>query len=106
MTDSDPVSLKVDDFDVDGAVREAFERMPRHTRSGFLGRTVAAGAAALGAVAAWPALASAKPYPSDITILNFALSLEYLQASFYTEAEQIGALQWRSGPPGTRRRHP
>jgi hypothetical protein len=93
MPNSDAVSLKVDDFDVDGAVREAFERMPEHTRSGFLGRTVAAGAAALGAVATWPSVASAKPYSSDITILNFALSLEYLQASFYTEADQIGALR-------------
>jgi hypothetical protein len=91
MTDSELVSLTVDDFDVDGAVRESFERVPRHTRSGFLRRTVAAGAAAVGAVAAWPAVASAES-SSDITILNFALSLEYLQASFYTEAEQVGAL--------------
>ena len=44
-------------------------------------------------MAVWPSLASAKPDSSDITILNFALSLEYLQASFYTEAEQIGALR-------------
>jgi hypothetical protein len=93
MPPTDLVSLRVDDFDVDGSVREAFERMPRHTRSRFLGRTVAAGAAALGAGAVWPNLASAKLHSSDITILNFALSLEYLQASFYTEAERIGALR-------------
>jgi hypothetical protein len=93
MANRDPISLKVDDFDVDGAVREAFERMPQHTRSGFLGRTVAAGVAALGAMSAWPALASAQTYSSDVTIFNFALALEYLQASFYTEAEQIGALR-------------
>ncbi|HTP22139.1 MAG TPA: ferritin-like domain-containing protein [Solirubrobacteraceae bacterium] len=90
MTDREPVSLKVDDFDVDGAVREALERMPR---SRFLGRTMAAGAAALGAVVVWPALASAEANSNDITILNFALALEYLQASFYTEAERIGALR-------------
>ena len=93
MANSDPISLTIDDFDVDGAVRETFERMPQHTRSGFLGRTVAAGVAALGAISAWPALASAQTYSSDVTIFNFALALEYLQASFYTEAEQIGALR-------------
>jgi len=92
MAHSDPVSLKLDDFDVDGAVRETFERLPQHTRSGFIRRTVAAGAAAVGAVAAWPALALAES-SSDTTILNFALALEYLQASFYTEAEQVGALR-------------
>jgi hypothetical protein len=93
MSDSDPTSLNVEDFDVDGAVREAFERMPQHTRSRFLVRTAAVGVAAVAGVASWPALASAETYSSDITILNFALALEYLQASFYTEAEQIGALR-------------
>jgi Ferritin-like domain len=93
MPDRDPPSLQLDDFDVDGAVRETFERVPDHTRSVFLGRAVGAGAAVLGAVAAWPSAAAAQPAPSDIVILNFALSLEYLQASFYTEAERIGALR-------------
>ena len=55
-------------------------------------RTVGAGVAALGAVAAWPSGASAAEAASDISILDFALALEYLQASFYTEAERIGAL--------------
>ena len=93
MSQSDPIFLKVDDFDADGAVREAFERMPQHTRAGFLRRTMAVGGAALGAAMVWPDLASAAASSSDITIFNFALSLEYLQASFYTEAEQIGALR-------------
>ena len=74
-------------------MREAFERMPQNTRAGFLGRTLVAGAAALAAVVAWPTAASAAGDSGDITILNFALSLEYLQASFYTEAEEIGALR-------------
>lgn len=92
MPDVNSTSLRIDDFDVDGAVREAFEQIPRHTRSAFLRRTVGVGAAALGAATAWPSVTSAKTASSDIVILNFALSLEYLQASFYTEAERIGAL--------------
>ncbi|MBV9336665.1 MAG: ferritin-like domain-containing protein [Solirubrobacterales bacterium] len=93
MADRTPPSLHLDDFDRDGAVRETFERFSQLTRAGFLRRTASAGAAALGAVAAWPAVAGAQPASSDITILNFALALEYLQASFYTEAERIGALR-------------
>jgi rubrerythrin len=40
---------------------------------------------------AWAA--AAKPPQGDIAILNFALSLEYLQDAFYTEAERKGALR-------------
>jgi Ferritin-like domain len=93
MPDRNFPSLRLDDFDADGAVREAFERLSQPTRAGFLRRTVGAGAIALGAVTVWPSVAGARADPGDIVILNFALSLEYLQASFYTEAEQIGALR-------------
>lgn len=93
MVDGNPPSLPIDHFDVDGAVRETFERFSQLTRSGFLRRTVGAGTAALGAVALWPSAAAAQSASSDTKILNFALALEYLQASFYTETEQIGALR-------------
>jgi rubrerythrin len=39
-----------------------------------------------------PAAAEA-PAASDVAILNYALTLEYLQSSFYTEAERLGAIR-------------
>jgi hypothetical protein len=90
--DRDLRCLRLADFDIDGAVRETCDSMQRHTRSTFLRGTLGATFTALGTVAAWPTAAAAARASSDDAILNFALALEYLQASFYTEAERIGAL--------------
>ena len=38
---------------------------------------------------------------SDVDILNYALVLEYLQASFYTEAERSGALTGKTAQAAT-----
>lgn len=94
MADLRPDTLRLHDFDVDGAVRDTFEQCQRETRAGFLRLGAAAGAAAMIGLGVRPAAASASaPSPHDTAILNFALALEYLQAAFYTEAERIGALR-------------
>jgi hypothetical protein len=76
--------------DRDAALRETREIAEMSTsRRRFLGLTATGVAAALFTdAAAW----GARLAPSDVSILNYALVLEYLQASFYTEAERAGAL--------------
>jgi hypothetical protein len=75
-------------FDREGAVVEAAHDV-RTTRRGLLGL---AGAGALGGLLAGAPGARASGTRQDEAILNYALGLEYLQASFYTEAERLGAL--------------
>jgi Ferritin-like domain len=94
------MQFDVDAFDRDGALREAAAGVPRETRRDFLLATLGGGGAALAALAlAEPARAASK---SDIAILNYALTLEYLQSSFYTEAERRNALRTRLARETTR----
>lgn len=77
--------------DRDGAIAETRARALA-TRRRFLSLTVAGVAVALGRA---PGAGAALP-KGDVDILNYALVLEYLQASFYTEAERAGALTGRT----------
>jgi ferritin-like protein len=88
--------MRLDELDRDGAIREAVEEVSGHTRAAFLGKAVVGGAALLGALAT-PGRADAAA-ASDVAILNYALTLEYLQSSFYTEAERLGAIKGRLAP--------
>jgi rubrerythrin len=73
--------------DRDGAIEETRVRALTSRRA-FLGLTAAGVALALGRAQG----ADAALPKGDVDILNYALALEYLQASFYTEAERGGAL--------------
>ena len=90
--------INLDTVDVDGAVREAREAVSGDTRLSFLrkagiaGAGVMSGGALLGALApgALAAAQSGRPPASlgagDVGIFNYALTLEYLEATFYAEA--------------------
>ena len=76
--------------DRDGALAETRARAETTTRRGLLGWTLA-GAGTL-VLARTADARAAGLSASDVDILNYALVLEYLQSSFYTEAERSGAL--------------
>jgi rubrerythrin len=80
--------LRLHELDRDGAILEAFDAVD--SRASLLSKVFVGSAALLGALAA-PERGRAAA-SSDTAILNFALTLEYLQAAFYTETERIGAV--------------
>jgi rubrerythrin len=78
--------LQLDALDRDGALVESIDGLHDGTRAGFLRGAVVGGGALLAAFATPASAAGGKA--RDVSILNFALTLEELQAAFYTEVER------------------
>jgi rubrerythrin len=87
--------MTIEELDRDGAVAEARAGLEEHsTRGGLLRRVglVAGGGLVAGAIPMALARAQGGVSKNDMKILNYALTLEYLESAFYAEAVSKGKL--------------
>lgn len=90
--------ITLESVDTDGAIREAEEAVAGDTRADLFRKAALTGGAVVGGgllLGGFPdfALAGRPSKKQDVRILNFALTLEYLESEFYKEALQKANLQ-------------
>ena len=83
--------ITLGELDRDEALLDAIARLCGPTRAELLRTTALGGAAMLAALVARPA--SAEAAITDVDILNFGLRFERLQATFYTQADELGTIK-------------
>jgi hypothetical protein len=82
--------LTLEELDRDGAIQGGIAAVYGDSRADFLRKVALGSGALLAALAAPPPAEAAKS--NDQTILNYALGFEFLQSTFYTEAERVGTV--------------
>jgi hypothetical protein len=83
------MTLTLEQLDRDEALLESIAVLHGDTRADALRKAAVGGAALLATLAAPPAASAAV---GDVDILNFGLRFERLQATFYTQADELGTI--------------
>jgi Ferritin-like domain len=83
-------NLTLEQLDQDGAIQEGIADLYGHSRADFLRKAVVGGGVLIAALSVPPRGEAAAA--SDVRIFQFGLNFEYLQSTFYTEAERLGTI--------------